>query len=160
MMKTPAILTIFCIHVLGVTLFATGNTFAQSPPDEVTIDQLSNLYQPVVFDHLTHTESYDCNRCHHDSETNTPREGCSTCHNGRPFGEQKACSTCHSAQIDEQQEGSEIKKVPQYHIDTPALVATYHLTCRNCHLEDNGPADCQDCHAFTEKGRKFFKIEK
>ena len=160
MMNTPVKLTILFLQLLGFILFATGNTAAESPPEEVTIDELSDLYQPIVFDHLIHSENYECSRCHHDSDNDVPTDGCNSCHGGRPINGKKPCTTCHSADIYRQPEGSGAQKAPQYHIDTPALKATWHLVCRNCHVEDDGPTDCQGCHAFTVKGQKLFKVNK
>ena len=160
MMNTPAKLTILSLHLLGFILFAVSSTAAESTPEEITIDELSDLYQPVVFDHLMHTESYECNRCHHDSANDGQTDACNTCHGGRPIKVKSPCSTCHSSNIYEQPEDSDVETAPQYHIDTPALKATWHLVCRNCHLEDDGPTGCQDCHAFTVKGQKFFKVTK
>lgn len=151
------------IQLLGLFLFPASNTAAAAPPEEVTIDQLAELYEPVIFDHLMHTEIYDCSRCHHDNENEGQNGSCSSCHSGRPIGAKKPCSTCHSADIYEQPEDSVSQQTPQYrtyHIDTPALKASWHLLCRNCHLEEDGPTDCQGCHAFTEKGREFFKEKK
>lgn len=149
------------IQLLGSFLFPTGNTTAAAPPEEVIIDQLAELYQPVSFDHLMHTEVYDCSRCHHDSENDGQNGSCSSCHSGRPLGGKRPCSTCHSQSIYEQPENSVSPQTPPlYHIDTPALKGSWHLLCRNCHLKEGGPTGCQDCHTFTEKGREFFKEKK
>lgn len=130
---------------------------ADTGPDEITMDQLANLYDPVLFDHLTHQEMYDCGRCHH-GEDEEADPGCITCHGGRPLDTQSSCSTCHSpqypAETDTKVPGQEPEN--QYHIDTPGLTGAYHLQCRGCHVEDGGPTDCQECHSFTAKGAKFF----
>lgn len=159
MNNTSVKLTISFIHFLGFIFLATGIIIAGPPPTEITLNQLTDLYTPVVFDHLTHSESYECSRCHHDSESDE-QGACSTCHAGRPIGGKQQCSTCHSANNDEQETNSEEKVTFHYHIDTPALKGTWHLLCRNCHIEDDGPTGCQDCHAFTPKGQQFFKLTK
>lgn len=160
MSNAPVKLTILFIHLLGCIFLATGSTIAGPLPAEITINQLTDLYTPVVFDHLAHSESYECHRCHHDSESDEQKGACSTCHAGRRIEGKQQCSTCHSANNDEQKKDSEQKATYQYHIDTPALKGTWHLLCRNCHVEDDGPTGCQDCHAFTPKGQQFFKLTK
>lgn len=160
MKNTPAKLTILCILLLGFILFAGSSTAAESPPEEMTIKLLADLYEPVDFNHQMHAENYECSRCHHDSDADNQIGTCNTCHSGRPLGKQKTCSACHSTDIYEPPESSAVHRKQQYHIDTLALKGAWHQLCRNCHLEDGGPTECQDCHAFTEKGREFFKIKK
>lgn len=158
MNNTPVKLTILLIYLLGSIFFATASPTAEPIPAEITINQLADLYTPVVFDHLLHSDSYECNRCHHDSEND--EQTCSTCHAGRPVGGKQSCSTCHSAVSYEPEKETKNKATYQYHIDTPALKGSWHLLCRSCHIEDGGPVECQDCHALTAKGQEFFKLTK
>lgn len=160
MNNTPVKPTILLLHLLGCIFFAVGNTTAEPLPEEITINQLADLYTPVVFDHLTHSESYECYRCHHDSKSDEQKGACRTCHAGRPLGDTKQCSNCHSTDNYEETKDVEQKTTAQYHIDTPALKGSWHLLCRSCHLQDDGPTECEGCHAFTAKGQEFFKIQK
>ncbi|MFT5702350.1 MAG: hypothetical protein ACI8ZB_005269 [Desulforhopalus sp.] len=159
MNKRPVYLTILLIYFLGFTLFSSISGASESPPDEVVINLISDLYQPVSFDHLMHSEIYDCNRCHHASDNAEDNGNCTTCHSGRPIGGKSPCSSCHSPNSYEASQDSASIARAQYHIDTPALKATWHLLCRNCHVADDGPTDCQDCHGFTIKGKEFFQVK-
>lgn len=145
------------LPLLGYFLFPACNIAVADQPDEVIIDQLEELYEPVIFDHLMHADIYDCSRCHHDGENDGQPGACSTCHSGRSFDGQQSCSACHIADISEQPEESAASQIPQYHIDTPTLKGSWHLLCRDCHVEEGVASGCQDCHAFTEKGQEFFK---
>jgi len=160
MKNTPVKRTILLIHLLGCIFFVTGNTAAEPLPTEIAINQLANLYTPVVFDHLTHSESYECYRCHHDSDNDEQKGSCNTCHAGRPINGKTQCSTCHLTNNYEESLDTEDNRTAQYHIDTPALKGSWHLLCRNCHLQEDGPTGCQDCHEFTAKGEEFFKVIK
>lgn len=148
--------TIMTLLAAGI-LAAVPPCPAETGPDEITIDQLANLYEPVLFYHLTHQEMYDCSRCHHGEDEEAER-GCMTCHGGRPLDTQSSCSACHDPQYpaDIDKKKSEQEPHNKYHIDTPGLVAAYHLQCRTCHFNESGPTGCQECHRFTEKGANYF----
>lgn len=162
MSRREAIWVYIMAFLLTSTIMSPGWIKAERglEPDEVTIDQLTDLYEPVVFQHQLHTEIYECSSCHHDSEGTEQTGRCGRCHGEQPFEGQAPCSSCHSSQIDEAtkqevKDGTGEKDQP-YHIDTPALKGTWHILCRSCHLVDGGPTGCQDCHAYTENGRNFF----
>lgn len=159
MTQTSGKLTTLFLSVLGCIFWATASTIAEPIPTEILIDQLADLYTPVVFDHLTHSESYECNRCHHESQSDE-QNGCSTCHAGRPVRGEQQCSTCHTATSGKETNAPEDKRTYQYHIDTPALKGSWHLLCRRCHIEDGGPIGCRDCHTLSAKGQEFFKLTK
>lgn len=130
-------------------------------PVSVTIDHLQELYTAVDFDHQMHAENYTCNSCHHHTTGDGPEnETCAKCHADSGAVHEVSCSGCH------QQKGtapSSLAKHPEsnvYHIDKPAIKGAFHLQCLGCHQTDDGPTGCQDCHAFTPKGRQRFVIHK
>ncbi|PHR25155.1 MAG: class III cytochrome C [Desulfotalea sp.] len=161
MNNTPSKLIILCIHLLGCILFTASNSCAQPPPEEVIIDQLADLYQPVVFDHSMHSEMYDCSLCHHTNDNAWQNRSCFRCHRERLVDDKSRCSTCHSTTNYKEAETTTTRNQdPKYHIDIPALKGAWHLLCRNCHVQDDGPTDCQGCHVFTAKGKSFFNEKK
>lgn len=100
-----------------------GDHEADDGPEVVVIDQLSELYQPVVFAHKLHATmaemSGGCTSCHHYSETS---------------GEIPACRECHDpdkSQVD---------------LRMPSLKGAYHRQCTNCHLDWSHENACGFCH--------------
>ena len=104
-----------------------GHFFGQHQEDEgpeiVIIDQLADLYRPVVFAHRLHAGmsamSGGCENCHHYSETS---------------GAIPACRECH----DETKGPVSLRK--------PALKGAYHRQCMNCHLDWSHENACGFCH--------------
>lgn len=125
------------------------------PPDSITIDRLSELYQPVVFDHAMHLESYDCTTCHHHTTGDvTDNPACSRCHPSPGSKMKVGCYHCHLSGycIDGK------TKPVGYHIDIPGLKGALHLQCLGCHNKEGGPVGCTDCHAFTPPGEKRYQV--
>lgn len=92
-------------------------------PDIVIIDQLADLYRPVVFAHKLHAEmsmmSGGCENCHHYSEQS---------------GSIPACRECHET-------FSATATLGQ-----PALKGAYHRQCMNCHMDWAHENACGFCH--------------
>ena len=92
-------------------------------PDVVIIDQLTDLYGPVVFAHRLHAEmglmTGGCENCHHYSERD---------------GEIPPCRQCHDAEKN------------QVDLSKPALKGAYHRQCINCHLDWSHENACGFCH--------------
>ena len=92
-------------------------------PDIVIIDQLADLYRPVVFAHKLHAEmsnmSGGCENCHHYSEQS---------------GTIPACRECHDP-------NSVTATLGQ-----PALKGAYHRQCMNCHMDWAHENACGFCH--------------
>lgn len=123
------------------------------PPEEVVLGQLRDLYEPVLFDHQTHSENYGCSICHHHTTGESPEEAvCRRCHEDSPGTGEVRCSSCHK--ISYAAPPSSVP--PVYHIDIPRLKGALHLRCLNCHLNDGGPVGCLECHPFQEKGKSRF----
>ena len=132
--------------------------YAMDYPDEIEIDSLANLYEAVVFDHAMHVDATEnCSECHHHTTgTGVLNEYCAKCHEGNIEMDSVSCQDCHSADP----VSSENLHTPSsdyvYHDDKPKLKAAYHLKCLGCHNEVDGPTGCEDCHAKTEAGEKFY----
>jgi class III cytochrome C family protein len=92
-------------------------------PDVVIIDQLADLYRPVVFAHKLHAEMSNmtggCGNCHHYSEQSGSIPSCRECH------EPNAAATV---------------------LGQPSLKGAYHRQCINCHLDWAHENACSFCH--------------
>lgn len=131
---------------------------AEDAPEEVEIDMLSDLYEPVVFDHAMHVEISDCVECHHHTTGQQPTDpNCLRCHADSGEADAISCAECHAADRFSPKDLAERANPELYHIDKPGLKGAYHLNCVGCHQEMDGPTGCQDCHAMTEKGEKQFQ---
>ncbi len=89
----------------------------------VILDQLVNIYGPVVFAHYLHASmtemSGGCEICHHYSEIDAKVPSCRTCHEvGNMSGD----------------------------LRQPSLKGAYHRQCLNCHREWNHDDSCDMCH--------------
>jgi hypothetical protein len=135
---------------------------AETVPDTVQLDSLSNLYGPVTFDHSAHIDiAGSCAVCHHHG-TGAPveDENCARCHSNSQKTRVLTCQECHpvdpfSAEYLREREMDKTL----YHRDKPGLKAAYHLNCLGCHQEMDGPTGCQDCHVRTEAGDAFFHAD-
>ncbi len=146
--------------IIVCTLPAMGMD-ADDAPETVKIDYLQELYEEVTFDHQTHVDMYDCSSCHHHTAGTGPQnETCEKCHAGDAASDDVSCSGCHEKTIPPI--GPVIKNPQEtslYHIDKPDLLGALHLQCLGCHQADDGPTGCRDCHAFTEAGKKRFRLK-
>ena len=148
---------------LLIGLLFAGSLSAEEkidPPETLFLKTLADLYQPVLFDHLGHSENFECNNCHH----HTTGEGaatpfCGKCHSHSPPLPEVSCSTCHTATSGQTGFAETSRTEPLYHIDIPMLKSALHLQCLGCHRREDGPVGCVDCHLFTPKGRKRFGVK-
>jgi len=142
--------------------FSLYTTIAQAGdgPDEVIIDSLAQLYEPVLFDHALHEEitESNCAICHHHTlGTEIDDENCMRCHAGSGASDEVSCQGCHSSKRFEAEYLNRIDADNTlYHRDKVGLKAAYHIRCMNCHEQMDAPNGCQDCHARTDAGNKFF----
>lgn len=79
------------------------NCSAMDAPETVEIYALSNLYQPVEFNHQLHTEvTRDCSVCHHHTTphhttgTGTTDIYCAKCHGQFEEIDVDSCADCYS----------------------------------------------------------------
>ena len=130
----------------------------REPPAEITLDALADLYEPVVFDHATHMESFGCSSCHHHTVGDAPvNQSCMPCHAHAEAVGQVACGACHKREwSDRATDAPKTPAPPVYHIDIPRLKGALHLLCLDCHRSQSGPTGCRECHPFTAAGRTRF----
>jgi hypothetical protein len=88
----------------------------------IIIENLSNLYGPVPFDHANHAEMSEMSG------------GCSNCHHGNEDGTIAACRTCHAPSISEAT------------LEQPSLKGAYHRQCLGCHRDWTHANACGFCH--------------
>lgn len=92
-------------------------------PDIVLIDQLAELYRPVVFDHRVHAVMSEI------------EGGCANCHHFEPKdGAVQPCRACHPI---ERHGGT---------FDQPSLKGAYHRQCLSCHRDWSHANGCGYCH--------------
>lgn len=97
-------------------------------PDVVLMDQLSDIYVPVVFPHGLHAQMGGMG------------DGCGTCHHHGESGKIVACRTCHNG-------GTSTENLSQ-----PGLKGAYHRQCLGCHREWSHDTACVFCHAKRSAG--------
>jgi hypothetical protein len=106
----------------------TGQHKKSEGPEVVVIDQLADLYEPVVFAHGLHAGMSEitggCENCHHYSE---------------PGGAIPPCRQCHDP------------SAQQVDLRKPSLKGAYHRQCINCHLDWSHENACGSCH--QQKGQ-------
>jgi len=112
-----------------------GKHTTDEGPEIVIIDQLAELYGPVVFAHQLHARmsamTGGCTNCHHYSP---------------PTGKVPACRECHEP------------KRETANLRQPALKGAYHRQCINCHLDWSHENACGFCH--IQAGDKTGTTEK
>lgn len=129
---------------------ASDTTTGKDLPKDVLLGSLSNIYEPVPFNHSGHVSTAGgCADCHHQHGT-VDVASCSDCHRLDPAafkknviaGKVKACRECHMA------------------TDQPGKVGlktAYHKACFKCHKADVGSGvknltGCTEmCHALKPK---------
>ena len=133
---------------------------SEDAPATVIIVYLQELYTAVHFDHQLHTELASCNTCHHHTTGDGPKsQKCARCHANSGAVADVSCSGCHKHSQATVTPLTTSSAAQAYHIDKPTIKGALHLKCRGCHQAEGGPTGCQDCHAFTTKGRKRFVVD-
>ncbi len=109
---------------------------AHPGPSTVILNELENVYAPVLFDHESHARMvrFDggCETCHHFTPPNT---------------EHPACKDCHPPDI------------PHEDIAQPGLKGAYHRSCMSCHREWDNDTACEICHARERDGMESPRAE-
>jgi len=95
----------------------------KNAPDVFILDQLSEIYVPVVFPHRLH------------AEMETMSNGCSGCHHHSQPDRIQPCRECHPIEPD------------QTNLRKPGLKGAYHRQCFGCHREWDRYTQCGICHA-------------
>jgi len=146
------------IVLVTAALFSGSSSAMDDFPDEVELGALENLYEPVIFDHAMHVDvAENCSVCHHHTTGTEPVNSyCLKCHSEPEEMDVVACQDCHAADAQVTENLHKPKTEFVFHDDQPNLKAAYHLNCLGCHREVGGPVGCEDCHAKTEAGEKFY----
>ncbi len=130
---------------------------AEDAPEEVVIENMANLYGPVTFNHLMHTEYASCEECHHHTTGDKVVDpNCVRCHENSGEADVVTCYECHEGNRFDREYLKKLESPQLYHIDKPGLKGAYHLNCISCHEITSGPTGCQECHSMTEAGEKMF----
>ena len=107
----------------------TAEHSTKEAPDKFMIGEISDLYQPVHFDHKLHAQMAEMG-----SE-------CAVCHHYSPEGEKiPPCKDCHGGE-----------KNPT-NLRQPSLKGAYHRLCLSCHREWSHDTKCVMCH-LPEPGK-------
>jgi len=116
-----------CLKPFPTIVMPTANaphTLAEAP-DSFVIGQLSDLYQPVHFNHKLHANMAQMGN------------NCQTCHHYSPPGRIPPCSECHGGANNPQT------------LRRPSLKGAYHRLCLSCHREWSHETKCVICHLPT-----------
>jgi Class III cytochrome C family len=153
-MKTAIALTIVGLMLSPMELLSME---AEDAPETLTIESMANLYGPVEFNHLMHTEYASCEECHHHTTGDKVVDpNCARCHSNSGEGDEITCTGCHETNRFNKDYLKTLESPTLYHIDKPGLKGAYHLNCIGCHEIISGPTGCQECHTMTEAGEKMF----
>ena len=147
--------------LLAATMPAHGLAMDQyDAPETITIDSLTNLYEPVRFSHVRHARMARCKDCHHHTTGHQDMDpNCIRCHAHSPEASVVSCKDCHTSKQFYPEQVTAAGNPNLYHIDKPGLKGAYHLNCIPCHAKMNVPSHCEACHAMTEAGKRFFHVK-
>jgi hypothetical protein len=149
------------VFILLLFLCLCGGESGAEGPDTVELGSIAQYYEPVQFDHQMHVgliESNECAICHHHT-LGTPVLDpiCLRCHAGSGETDSVACRDCHPAKrFDASYLALLEEDIHLFHVEKPGLQGAFHQSCLECHKENGAPTGCQDCHARTAEGDKFF----
>jgi len=112
----------------------TKENILKKAPGILIIEQLSDQYAPVRFNHKSHTQpmavmGMECSACHHYS----------------PPEYFPPCRKCHN-----QTRGKISSTSP---LNKPSLEGAYHRQCINCHREWSHDIECSSCHAKKDASK-------
>jgi hypothetical protein len=92
-------------------------------PEYLVLDEISNKFGPVIFDHRTHA---------HMAEM---KDGCYGCHHYNEAKPIQPCKECHST--------SRVRT----DLSKPDLKGARHRQCIDCHYQWSGSVECSSCHS-------------
>ena len=98
-------------------------------PDVIIMDEISELYGPVIFAHRYHAEMSEMG------------SGCAECHHNSPTGEYPKCQECHAVAVE---------SLERPNIGQPGLKGAYHQQCLDCHIAWSNTTGCAFCHPTKE----------
>lgn len=97
-------------------------------PGVVSLGLLSDLYEPVAFNHERH------------AKMSAMGQGCIACHHYSAMGQTPPCQACHGGGANPQ------------NLRQPGLRGAYHRQCLGCHREWTHDTACVECHAERRPG--------
>ncbi|MDH4158322.1 MAG: cytochrome c3 family protein [candidate division Zixibacteria bacterium] len=103
----------------------TAKHALKEAPDTFLIGQISDVYQPVRFNHKLHAEMAEMGG------------NCAICHHYSPSGRIPPCIECHGGE-------KNLANLRQ-----PSLKGAYHRQCLSCHREWSHQTKCIICHLPT-----------
>jgi hypothetical protein len=145
----------------GMLVFSMHFASATESSEIIVLDNLGNIYEPVLFDHAMHMDIASCASCHHHTTgTAMPVEDnrCFACHKENCTSCTVACTDCHAGNRGVAEEIKESQTADLYHKDRTGLKRAYHLRCLGCHREMETASGCQDCHAKKDSHLKVTQI--
>jgi hypothetical protein len=144
-MKKRLIILLILVIAVPILTFKVYSEESANLPTVRILSSISNIYEPVKFDHSIHTMyAGNCMTCHHEHPNNANQ--CKQCHNideslfkKTAVGHFIACSSCH-AEPDPSNPAM------------PGLKVAYHRKCFQCHRGMGkigiDPKGCTElCHA-------------
>ena len=118
----------------------TGTLPIEDIPEKVTINPLTNKYQPVEMPHrkivMALVKGIGDNKLAANFHAE-PGTICQGCHHNSPIGKKPPqCASCHGQPFDERK------------LNSPGLLGAYHIQCMGCHSEMGieKPVGCTECH--------------
>ncbi len=150
MRKTGTLIATICICIIFIAFsdagYASDTSDPVSMPEVIILDSISDIYEPVEFDHMTHADDIadSCIICHHQHPVGFA-QSCNECHKIEPSVFRKSvvnkflpCQDCH-------------EEIDPGNPDVPGLKAAYHRACFKCHRTIGNvgldPKGCtQICH--------------
>jgi hypothetical protein len=151
-MKKATIIVVAIAVWIGVST-ASDTTTGRDVPKDFILGSLSNLYEPVLFNHSEHISTAGgCVDCHHQHGL-MQVNACSECHRIAPSvfkknviaGRLRPCGECHLATEEPGRIG---------------LKTAYHKACFKCHKADVGSGvknlkGCTEmCHVLKTKEKR------
>ncbi len=153
--------TLYGVLLLALLAYPLPGAGQDEGPDTVVLDSIAQYYEPVEFDHAMHVGLIDSNECavchHHTLGTPVFDPVCLRCHSASRETDSVACRDCHPAKrFSAAYLASLEEDVHLFHVEKPGFQGAIHQSCMGCHEENDAPTGCQDCHARTEEGEKFY----
>jgi len=94
----------------------------EDTPELITINQISDRYNPVYFSHKIHAQMSNMGG------------GCEGCHHFNTSGPILKCNSCHESTRKRED------------VSLPDLKGAYHRQCMDCHREWSHETGCNSCH--------------
>lgn len=105
-----------------------GTHSPEEGPEVVILNQLEDLFEPVIFAHKLHAEMAEMG------------QGCVVCHHYTPPGHLPPCRECHGGPLNPED------------LRQPGLKGAYHRQCMSCHREWSHSTACDVCHVKKSPG--------